>query len=75
MSMTRKDYNLIATTIGWRLRDYAPDSREWKAVIDCASGIAADLRATNPRFDSDRFLMFVHEVANGDRDINGRKVA
>jgi hypothetical protein len=62
MSMTRKDYNLIATTIGWHLRDYTPDSREWNALIDCASGLAADLRATNPRFDSDRFLTFVHEL-------------
>ena len=73
MSMNRKDYNIIASTIGWHLRDYAPDSREWKAVIDCAAGIAADLRETNPRFDGDRFLTFVDEVANGERDINGRK--
>lgn len=73
--MTRKHFNSIAISIGWTLRDYERESREWNAILDTASTIAADLRVVNPRFDTDRFLNFVLDVAERRRDLEGRKVA
>lgn len=73
--MTRKHFETIAITLGMQMRDYIPESNEWEVVLDTAAAIAADLRALNPRFDTDRFLTFALEVAEGTRDIDGKKVA
>lgn len=73
--MTRKHFETIAITLGVQMRDYIPESNEWEVVLDTAAAIAADLRALNPRFDTDRFLTFALEVAEGTRDIDGKKVA
>lgn len=73
--MTRKHFNSIAISIGWRMRDYERESREWEAILDTAATIAADLRAMNSRFDTDRFLGLILDVADEGRDLEGRKVA
>ncbi len=72
--MTRQHFETIAISIGYQMRDYQAESREWEAVLDTAGAIAADLRALNPRFDTDRFLDFVLDVATGARDLTGKKV-
>ena len=73
--MTRKHYETIAISLGQTMRDYDPESNEWEAVAATAYGIAFDLRTLNPRFDPDRFLDFVLDVATGARGLDGKKVA
>ena len=72
--MTRKHFETIAISIGFRLRDYPVDSPEWNAVMDTASAIASDLRIDNPRFDPQRFQTFILDVAEYRRDLDGMKV-
>ena len=73
--MTRKHFETIAISLGMQMRDYIPESNEWEVVLDTAAAIAADFRALNPRFDTDRFLTFALEVAEGTRDVDGKKIA
>lgn len=73
--MTRKDYELIAISFGATLREHAPQSKEYNAIIDAALNLAADLRSTNPRFDSDRFVEFTLDVAAERRNLDGKRVA
>ena len=73
--MTRKDYNLIATSLGSSLRDVHYESAAWYTLKAAARTLADDLRATNPRFDRERFLEYVLDVAEGRRDLDGKKVA
>lgn len=74
--MTRKHFETIAISLGWSMRDrFAPDSIGWNAILDAAATIAADLRAINPRFDTDRFLEFVLDVAEYRRGLDGKKAA
>lgn len=73
--MTRKHFEAIAITIGYRMRDYEPASREWHAVADTATALCHDFSAANPSFDRDRFIEFVLDVAAGRRDLDGKKVA
>lgn len=73
--MTRKHFQAIAITIGYRMRDYAPNSREWTAIADTATALCHDFRAANSGFDRDKFMEFVLDVAAGRRDLDGKKVA
>ena len=73
--MTRKHFETIAISLGQAMRDYDVESNEWEAVVHTAHNIAYDLRSLNPRFDMDRFLDFVLDVATGARDLDGKKVA
>lgn len=73
--MTRKRYEIIATTIGGSMRDYEPGSQGWDAVWHTAALLSADLKAANPRFDPLLFLNWVRDVAQGRRDLDGKKVA
>lgn len=73
--MTRKHFETIAISLGQTMRDYPNESNEWEAIHDAALNIAQDLRSLNPRFDPDRFLDFVLQVADGTRDLDGKKVA
>lgn len=59
MTMTRKDYVLLAEALKYAKPDYVPDSltnlarrEQWER--DCTK-IAAALRGENPRFDNERF--------------------
>jgi hypothetical protein len=73
--MTRKDYNLIAISLGSSLRDVQYESAAWYTLKAAARTLADDLRSTNSRFDRERFLDFVLDVAEGRRDFDGKKVA
>ena len=56
--MTRKDFELIAATLKARRDSYAPhwDANLFRACDDMANDMANALKATNPRFDKDKFL-------------------
>lgn len=73
--MTRKHFTAIAITMGWNLRRYAKGSPEWNAIIDTATSLCHDFKAANSNFDNVRFMDFMEEVARGDRDLDGKKVA
>lgn len=68
--MTRKDYEAIATALGRALRftghtsESGPISAEAAAMI---YEVTWELAFTNPRFDRDRFIAWVWEVADGKR--------
>lgn len=53
--MTRKDYELIAGVFRYEIEAEPHDGRR-DAVIDTAERMAVELKADNPRFDSNRFL-------------------
>jgi hypothetical protein len=72
--MTRKHYETIAISLGSSLRDTFKESAAWYTVICVVKTLADDLRATNPRFDRDRFVEFVLDVAEYRRDLDGKKI-
>ena len=71
--MTRKHFETIAISIGWSMRASEPGSIGWNAILDTAATIASDLRTVNPRFDRDRFVEFVLDVAECRRDLEGKR--
>jgi hypothetical protein len=73
--MTRKHFEAIAITLGFQMRQHDVDSPARIAVYQTACALAVDFRTINPRFDIDRFLEFVLDVAEGRRDFDGKKVA
>lgn len=73
--MTRKHFEAIAITLGFQMRQHDADSPERKAIHQTASALAIDFRTFNSNFDVDRFLGFVLDVAEGRRDLDGKKVA
>ena len=73
--MTRKHFEAIATAIGHTLRGLDPDGPEYRAVLDAAADLAGTFKQINPAFDFDRFGQFVVDVAQGRRDLDGKKVA
>jgi hypothetical protein len=54
--MTRKDYQLIASSVLSTLRCYDNDTLENKAIKELAERLSYELGMDNPRFDSNRFL-------------------
>jgi hypothetical protein len=72
--MTRKHFETIAISLGYSLRNTVKESVEWYVVLGVARGLAVDLRATNPRFDSDRFVEFVRDVGEYRRDLDGKRI-
>jgi len=54
--MTRKDYQLIASTIKNQFSYYEEMSPEYKALNELAERFSYDLSKDNPRFDFVRFL-------------------
>jgi hypothetical protein len=73
--MTRKHFETIAISLGSSMREYQADTTGWIAILDAARTLAAELRAINPRFDTYRFLEYVLDVAEGRRDLDGKKAA
>lgn len=73
--MTRKHFETIAISLGGEMRGAINGSAPWYTILRVARVLASDLRATNPRFDADRFVDFVLDVAEGRRDLDGKKVA
>ncbi len=57
MSMTKKDYELIASTIFVELCKYDEDLSSYEAVCGMAKSLAHELESTNPSFDYNKFLM------------------
>lgn len=58
MSMSRKDYQLIADRICRVRNSYDPnwDENLFRALDDVAKELAAGLKRDNPRFDAVRFM-------------------
>jgi hypothetical protein len=72
--MTRKHFETIAISLGYQMRNAYNGSAPWYTILGVARNLASDLRATNPRFDPDRFVEFVLDVAEGRRDLEGKKI-
>jgi hypothetical protein len=72
--MTRKHYETIAISLGGSLRETIKQSAPWYTILAVARNLADDLRATNARFDRDRFLEYVLDVAEYRRDLDGKKI-
>ena len=81
MSMTRKNYNAIATNFGDTIRngievagggevgtDWGPTYGAWLMVDSFIHAARAD----NPAFDSDRFRNWVQETVDGTRGLDGK---
>ena len=73
--MTRKHFTAVAITLGYQLRGYQPKSPEWNAVVDTATALCHDFKVANTNFNRDTFLGFMFDVAEGRRDLDGKKVA
>ena len=73
--MSRKHFNAIAVTLGYQMRQYTPNSPEYNAIVHAAVALCHDFKVANTNFDRDRFMEFMHEVADGSRDLDGKKVA
>jgi len=74
--MTRKHYQAIATAFGAVLRESYGTNPEQYAGASLA--VAAWMRvavADNPRFDRDRFMLWVREVRDMQRNLDGKRVA
>jgi hypothetical protein len=71
--MTRKHYETIAISLGSSLRDTFKESAAWYTVLCVVNTLADDLRATNARFDRDRFVEFL-DVAEYRRDLDGKRI-
>lgn len=72
--MTKKDYELLATSLGRYAHNVQSDSDK-ELILSVANNLSLDLRRTNPRFSPDRFNEWVREVANGTRNrITGQRV-
>ena len=54
--MTRKDYQLIASSILSELRCYDNSTPENSAIKELAQRLSYELSLDNPRFDTARFL-------------------
>jgi hypothetical protein len=73
--MTRKHYILIANSLGSHMRFERGDSKAQEVIYLTAQELSHALHADNPRFDRARFLEHVLDVAEGRRDLDGKKVA
>lgn len=73
--MTRKDFTLIANALGTELRYTEPEGLFSGGVYAATRAIADALAHTNPRFDRERFLHHVDDVASGRRTVEGNLVA
>ena len=65
--MSKKDYQLIATTLGRSARN-ANTLPERVAIFAAADELGREMRSTNSRFSTDLFSDWVREVANEVRD-------
>lgn len=75
MAMSKKDYELIATTLGRVKASVIQDGAFEPGITLATDNLAQALRETNARFDPNRFREWVDEVARGERDEwTGRKV-
>lgn len=73
--MSRKHFESVATAMGLEMRYGSQDEVTQGAYLLMVAKVGQAFREGNPRFDFDRFLGWVLEVARGERDAEGRKVA
>jgi hypothetical protein len=72
--MTRKHYQAAATAFGAVLRDMTAPEETYGATQTIKAWM--DIAATdNPRFDRDRFMQWVREVRDMQRNLDGKRVA
>jgi hypothetical protein len=72
--MTRKHFTAIAITLGQQMRRYDERPAECQVIWETAIELARDFRVANPRFDVQRFLEFVRDVAEYRRDLDGKQI-
>lgn len=76
MSVTKKDLEVIASSIGQSL--YLNNIEKWEDLSDDGREILTYLSYAfaelNAQFDEQRFLEWIEDVATRRRDVNGRKV-
>ena len=58
MSMTRKDFILIADVL---IKTFAAPGGKQATAVDFANNLSKRLGETNPNFDPDRFVNYVKE--------------
>ena len=73
MAMSRKNYTAIATNFGYSLRSITGDDEMYSAW-SMVNAFADAAREDNPAFDCVRFRDWVQETADGERDLEGKKV-
>lgn len=56
MSMSKKDFDLIAARFSEQVVKHPPGSEAREALKDVIGALAASLQATNPLFQSARFV-------------------
>jgi hypothetical protein len=72
MAMSRRDFEAMATAFGAALR--SGDGVERVAVWECVDAFCRVAVAGSPAFSENRFLAWVGDVADGTRDLDGKRV-
>ena len=80
MAMSAKDFNAMGVEFGLMLKeinfdsDPASKAKRTHVVEDAVRRFCRVATAANSAFDNDRFVDYVTDVMNGDRDATGKKV-
>ena len=74
MALTRRDFESVATSLGlaWRFGRDCGDPNRDGVMLEAAMAVANGFRDVAPRFDRDRFVAWVTEVADGKRGADGK---
>jgi hypothetical protein len=70
--MSKRDFEALATEWGLVLK--VADGQDREGIWQALDGFYRVARMSNPAFSSARFAEWVLDVAEGRRDVNGRKV-
>lgn len=60
--MTKKHFIIIARILNAEARNFKPESITRVAIDNIARNLAAEFRAVNPLFDSNRFMEAVNDT-------------
>ena len=74
MSMSRKNYNAIATNFGFTLRGLNLIKVDLTGAWEMVNSFAEVAKQDNPNFNADRFRTWVQETADYLRDLDGKLV-
>ena len=70
--MSRKLYQDMATAFGLEFRYLGPELHD--VVWPFIRAFMSEAKRDNPRFDRDRFIMWIEETRDGKRDAQGKRV-